>query len=73
MWSQYLRADNIFKNVLKNYFVLGHLGGSAVEHLPLTQGMIPGSWDRVPHQVPHGQPASLSAYVSESSVSIMNK
>ena len=23
----------------------GHLGGSAVEHLPLAQGVILGSWD----------------------------
>ena len=23
----------------------GRLGGSAIEHLPLAQGMIPGSWD----------------------------
>ena len=22
-----------------------HLGGSAVEHLPLAQGVTPGSWD----------------------------
>ena len=26
----------------------GRLGGSAVERLPLAQGMILGSWDRVP-------------------------
>ena len=32
----------------------GALGGSVVEHLPWTQVMITGSWDRVPHQ-----PASL--------------
>ena len=52
----------------------GHLGGSMVEHLPLAQGVIPGSWDRVPHQVPHREPASSSAYVSVSlSVSLMNK
>ena len=31
---------------------LGRLGGLAVEHLPLAQGMIPGSWDRVLHQAP---------------------
>ena len=28
---------------MKCYKILGHLGGSAVEHLPLAQGMIPGS------------------------------
>ena len=27
--------------------ILGRLGGSVVERLPLAQGMIPGSWDRV--------------------------
>ena len=27
----------------------GHLGGSPVEHLPLAQGVIPESRDRVPH------------------------
>ena len=32
--------------------VEGPLGGSAVEHLPLTQGVIPGVQDQVPHQAP---------------------
>ena len=51
-----------------------HLGGSVVECLPLAQGMIPGSWDGVPHQAPCMEPASPSAYVSASlSVSLMNK
>ena len=31
---------------------VGRLGGSAVEHLPLDQGVIPESWDRAPHQAP---------------------
>ena len=35
----------------------GHLGGSAVEHLPSAQVVILGSWDGVLH---------LSAYVSAS-------
>ena len=44
-----------------------------VEHLPLIQGMIPGSWDGVPHQVPCREPASPSAYVSVSlSLFLMN-
>ena len=52
----------------------GHLGGSVVEHLPLTQIMIPGSWDGVPHRAPHREPASPSAYVSASlCMSLMNK
>ena len=32
----------------------GHLGGAAVEHLPLAQGMILGSWDQVLHRLPTG-------------------
>ena len=52
----------------------GHLGGSAVEHLPSAQGVILGSWDQVPHQTPCMEPASPSAYVSASlCVSLMNK
>ena len=27
----------------------GRLGGSVIERLPLAQGVIPGSWDRVLH------------------------
>ena len=51
----------------------GHLGGSVVEHLPSAQGVIPGSWDRVPHQAPSRKPASPSTYVSASlCVSPMN-
>ena len=45
---------------------LGRLGGSMVEHLPSAQGMILGSWDRVPHQAPCMESASPSAYVSAS-------
>ena len=44
----------------------GHLGGSAVEHLPLAQIMTLGSWDRVSHQAPCMEPASPSACVSAS-------
>ena len=42
----------------------GCLGGSVVECLPSAQGMIPGSWDRVPHRAPQREPASPSACVS---------
>ena len=45
---------------------LGHLDGSAVEHLPLAWVVIPGSWDRVSHWAPQREPASPSAYVSAS-------
>ena len=54
--------------------MLGRLGGSAVEHLLLAQVMISGSWDGVPLQAPHRDPASPSAYVSASlSLPFMNK
>ena len=42
----------------------GHLGGSAVEHLPSTQIVILGSWDRVLHQASPREPTSPSACVS---------
>ena len=32
---------------------MGRLGGLAVERLPLAQGVILESWDRVPHQAPY--------------------
>ena len=44
----------------------GCLGGSVLEHLPLAQGVILGSRDRVPHQAPCMEPASPSAHVSAS-------
>ena len=59
---------------------LGCLHGSAVEHLPLAQGVIPESWDQVPHQAPCMGPATPSACVSAClslslslSLSLMNK
>ena len=58
----------------KMIYIQGHLSGSVVEHLPLAQAVIPGSWDRVRHPVPRREPASPSAYVSASlCVSLMNK
>ena len=49
-------------------------GGSAVERLPLAQGVTLESWDRVPHRAPCMEPASPSACVSAPlSVSLMNK
>lgn len=29
-----------------------------VERLPLAQGVIPESWDQVPHRAPSGEPAA---------------
>ena len=43
--------------------VEGRLGGSVVERLPSAQGMIPGSWYRVPRGAACGDPASPSACV----------
>ena len=39
----------------------GRRGGSMVEHLPLAQVMIQGSWDSVSHQAPQREMASPSA------------
>ena len=53
---------------------MGHLGGSVVERLPLAQGVILGSWDRVPYRDPLGELASASVCVSAFlCVSLMNK
>ena len=45
---------------------LGYLGGSVVDHLPLAQAVITGSWDQVPHQATCREPASPFACVSAS-------
>ena len=61
-------------SVRYSYIIQGRLGGSVVEHLPLAQGMILESQDRVPHRASCMEPASPSACVSASlSVSLMNK
>ena len=52
----------------------GHLGSSVVERLPSVQGMILGSWDRVPHWAPCAGSLLLPLPVSLLlSVSLMNK
>ena len=56
----------IIREILLKAQHMGRPGGSAVEHLPLAQGMVPGSWDRVPRWAPCEEPASPSAYVSAS-------
>ena len=58
--------------------LMGCLGGSVVEHLPLAQGMILESWDRVPHCTLHGACFSLCLCLCLSlslslSVTIINK
>ena len=54
----------------KNLEKEGHPGGLAVEHLPWAQVVILGSWVRVLHWAPYGEPASPSACIY---VSLMNK
>ena len=47
MWKKGNHLSNNSKHATQ-----GHLGGSAVEHLPRAQGMIPDSPDRVPCRAP---------------------
>ena len=54
----------------------GSLGGAAVWRLPLAQGAILETRDRIPRRAPGMEPASPSASVSASlslSVTIINK
>ena len=52
----------------------GHLAGSVVERLPSAPGVIPGSWDRVPHRAPQGACFSLCLSLPLSlSLRFMNK
>ena len=53
-----------FDTVIKDPHPWGSLGGSAVERLPLAQGVILESRDQVPHRAPCMEPASPSACVS---------
>ena len=46
-----LRNTNLERN-FRNFSVLGSLGGAAVWRLPLAQGAILETRDRVPHQAP---------------------
>ena len=50
----------------RGHFLGGPWGSSAVEQLPLAQGVTPGSWNRVPRRAPCMEPASLAACVSAS-------
>ena len=63
------RSETNVKMPMKN-IIKRHMGGSAAEHLPLVQVMVPGSWDGVPYHVSHREPASPSASLC---VSLMNK
>ena len=61
-----MQENNCLHQIIVERITQGCLGGSVVEHLPLAQGMIPESWDLVPHQAPCREPASPSACVSAS-------
>ena len=53
---------------------MGSLGGATVWRLPLAQGVILETRDRIPRRAPCLEPASPSACVSASlSVPLMNK
>ena len=61
------QQKQVLANLIKSDLLWGTwVGGSVLELLPLTQVMIPGFQDRVPHLAPHSQPASPSPYVSAS-------
>ena len=63
---KYVHSYFYIFSVVRKIILGGCLGGSAVERLPLTQGMIPGSWDPMLHWAPCKEPASPSAYLSAS-------
>ena len=63
--AQHPGGSSILWHLLKFPF-LGSLCGSVVECLPSALVIIPGSWDRVPHQAPCRKPAFPSACVSPS-------
>ena len=70
------RFQQASENIMVKSQILGSLGGAAVWRLPLAQGTILESQDRVPRQAPGMEPASSSACVSASlslSVTIINK
>ena len=53
---------NVREGKLSEMANAGCLGGSAVEHLPMTQSVIPEFWDRVPHRDPCREPAYVSTF-----------
>ena len=66
---RYISPRGVMHSVVttvKDTALQGHLGGSVVERLPLAQGMILGSQDRVLHPGLCMEPASPSACVSAS-------
>ena len=51
----------------------GSLSGSAVEHLPLAEGVILESQDQVPHQAPCMEPASPLSVSLPLSISVSHE
>ena len=59
-----------FRVTLHSKSSAGRPGGSIVEHLPLAQVVILGSWDPGPYQACHGEPASPSTPPAAFSLSL---
>ena len=55
------------------YTIGGHLGGSAVEHLSMAQGVILGSWDESRVGLPAGACLPSACVSASLSVSLMSK
>ena len=64
-------------NTAYKYHIQGSLGGAAVWRLPLAQGAILETRDRIPHQAPGAWslllPLPVSLPLSPLSLSLMNK
>lgn len=60
----YLRLYLFFYDLIKSLVIWDAWSGSVVERLPSPQGVIPESWERVPHKASCGEPASLCLYLS---------
>ena len=67
--------ENRYYFPIRNYYILGRLGGAAVECLALAQGVIPDSQDQVPHWAPCMEPASppTACVPASLSMSLMNE
>ena len=64
--SKYKELNRIFKRLVR------YLDGSVVEHFPLAQVVISGSWDPVLYQAPHREPDFLSVCLCLSQINKYN-
>ena len=55
-WNKPMASIKTYLKIIR-----GQLGGAVVKPLPSAQGVILGSWERVPHWAPYKEPASPSA------------